>query len=143
MSGIVASLVGPWRLHKAFDNGASMVGAATILSRGDGGFDFCEQGRLRLASGQVLDAERRYVFEEQDRGFLVLFMETPLRLFHRVILNRIGSTLVGHAIHHCGADRYDSRYTFCGNGCFTIEHTARGPRKSYVSRSHYAREATV
>jgi hypothetical protein len=140
ISGTLASLVGSWSLRRSIDNGAAMTGTATFIGRADGWFDYAEHGRLTLADGQSLDAVRRYVFEEADDGFAVWFVEAPPRLFHRVVLRRAGTSLVGAAAHCCGDDRYDSRYEFPADGSFVIDHAVRGPRKRYVMRTRYTRD---
>jgi hypothetical protein len=116
-----------------------MIGTATITARGDGRFDYQERGRLRLADGQTIEGERRYIFEECDDGFRVLFAETPSRLFHQIVLCRAGPSLVGSGVHVCGEDRYDSRYEFCLDGSFHIRHAVAGPRKAYTVETGYAR----
>jgi Family of unknown function (DUF6314) len=126
-------------LHRSIDNGASMTGIALFTDLGGGWLDYRERGQLSLPGSQVVDAERRYVFEEDAHGFSVWFAETPPRLFHRVVLSRIGPSLAGEAAHLCGDDRYDSRYEFRANGSFIIAHTVSGPRKSYAMETRYVR----
>ena len=138
-TGFLASLTGQWVLDRTVDDGTTMAGEATILRREDSAFDYCEQGKLTLPRGHTLDAERRYVFTEEDRGFAVLFAGTPPRLFHRVALRCDGWNLIGGATHVCGADRYDSRYEFHAGGGFSIEHRATGPRKRYAMVTRYRR----
>lgn len=141
---LLGSLTGRWVLDRTIDDGSAMTGEATIASRCGGGFDYHETGRLVLPGGQVLDAERRYVFVADEVGLAVLFAEAPPRLFHRVALRRQGSNLIGSATHLCGADRYDSRYAFRLGGGFIIEHCVSGPRKHYTMRTRYSRrEASV
>jgi hypothetical protein len=122
------------------DNGVSMTGTATFASLSVDQFHYHERGQLRLADGQVIEAERRYLFEECRGGFTVLFAESPPRLFHHIVLVRAGSSLVGHGVHLCGEDRYDSRYEFRPDGWFTIEHAVRGPCKGYTITTRYTRE---
>ena len=139
--GIIARLAGSWRLTRTIDNGASMTGTAAFGDRGEGHFDYREQGRLRLPAGRLIDAERRYVFTDEDGGFAVWFAENPPRLFHRVVLVCAGSCLVGQARHFCGEDRYDSRYEFAADDTFRVDHAVRGPRKRYAMSTRYARSA--
>jgi len=138
-SDLLRSLAGSWSLHRLVDNGASMSGTATIAGCADRQFEYHERGQLRLADGREIEGERRYIFEECDGGFSVLFAENPPRLFHRIVLNRTGSSLIGGGMHICGEDRYDSRYEFRADGSFTIEHAVRGPRKRYAIETRYAR----
>jgi len=128
-------------LQRSADNGVSMIGTATIAARGNGQFDYQERGRLRLTDGPTIEGERRYIFEECDDGFRVLFAESPPRLFHQIVLCRAGPSLVGSGVHICGEDRYDSRYEFRPDGSFVIEHAVRGPRKRYAINTNYSRQS--
>lgn len=139
----LGSLSGVWLLRRSVDNGATMTGKATFLLRGDGRFDYMENGRLTLANGQTFDSERRYVFEENSGGFVVWFSETPLRLFHRVVLRRHRDCPIGTAVHLCGEDHYDSRYEFSSEDSFVVRHRVRGPRKGYLMETVYTRNSPV
>jgi hypothetical protein len=137
--GVINALAGSWELRRSVDNGASMSGTASFTDGCDGRLDYREQGQLRLPDGQVIDAERRYVFEEHADGFSVWFAEPPPRLFHRVVLSRVGLSLAGEATHLCVDDRYHSRYEFRADGSFIIAHSVAGPRKSYAMETRYVR----
>jgi Family of unknown function (DUF6314) len=137
---LLGSLTGSWLLRRSIDNGVSMSGTATIVSLDDGRFAYHERGWLRLPGGQEIDAERRHLFDERDDGFSVFFAESPPRLFHRVVLDRSGSSFVGEGSHLCSEDRYDSRYRFDGDNSFTIEHAVAGPRKRYKIQTRYSRK---
>ena len=136
-------LTGTWLLARSIDDGSSMAGTATFAACASGRLDYREQGRFRLPDGRTLHSERRYLFEETDDGFAVLFAETPPRLFHRITLERAGPSLAGAARHLCADDRYDSRYEFRLDGSFTIEHRVRGPRKHYTIRTRYRRNPLI
>jgi hypothetical protein len=139
MMGTIEVLAGSWELRRAIDNGASMTGTAAFTDLSGGHFDYREEGQLRLPDGQLIDTERRYIFEEKMDGFSVWFAETPPRLFHFVGLKRAGLSLIGEATHLCGDDRYDSRYEFRADGSFVIAHTVFGPRKAYAMETSYVR----
>jgi hypothetical protein len=139
--GVLRWLAGSWAQRRSIDNGASMVGTATFLGRADGRFDYAEHGRLTLADGRILDAERRYLFEQTDDGFAVWFAEATPRLFHRVALHCLGTSLAGRGTHACGDDRYDTRYEFRGDGSFLVTHAVHGPRKRYVMENRHTRLA--
>jgi len=133
------ALVGSWELRRSIDNGATMTGRASFTDLRGGRLDYHEQGQLRLPDGQLIDAERRYVFEEHADGFSVWFAETPPRLFHRVVLGHGGSSLMGEATHLCGDDRYDGRYEFHSDGSFAVQHAVTGLRKRYSINTTYRR----
>ena len=136
---IISSLLGSWSLSRSIDNGTSMAGTATFSDGGNRRYPYVEHGTLQLADGQIVNAERRYIFEEAESGFAVLFAETPPRLFHRIALTREGANWVGDAVHLCNEDRYESRYEFRPDASFTVRHAVRGPRKQYVIRTRYTR----
>jgi hypothetical protein len=120
-----------------------MTGAAIFTRQADHRLEYHEQGRFRLPAGQIIDAERHYIFEEHDGGFTVLFAERPPRLFHRIALERSGANVVGTGMHLCGDDRYDSRYEFHPDGSFLIRHAVCGPRKNYVMHTTYRRDPSA
>jgi uncharacterized protein DUF6314 len=136
-------LTGEWRLSRSIDDGSSMAGTAAFTPNGAGQFDYREQGHFRLPDGRMIDAERRYIFEETESGFAVFFAGTPRCLFHRIMLGEIRRTLVGTGTHLCGDDHYDSRYEFGSDCSFVVEHRVRGPRKRYVMVTWYARTPLV
>ena len=142
-SAVFPLLAGSWFLDRSIDNGSSMTGTAMFAHCGNGQVEYHEKGRLRLGDGRILDAERLYLFEEDDCGFAVLFAEHPPRLFHRIVLCAIGPSLVGSAEHLCGEDRYDSRYEFRPDGSFVVQHAVRGPRKRYEITTCYWRDAWI
>ncbi len=133
------NFAGIWLFRRSVDNGASMIGTATIAGHDDRQWNYHEHGQLRLASGQMIEGERRYIFEQRCGGFSVLFAESPPRLFHRIVLHRMGSCLVGDGLHLCGDDRYDTRYEFRPDGSFVVAHAVHGPRKRYAITTRYTR----
>jgi hypothetical protein len=116
-----------------------MTGIASFTEHRAGRFDYREEGWLRLPDGQLIDAARRYLFEEQVDGFSVWFAETPPRLFHRILLRKNASGRVGTGGHLCGDDRYDSRYEFYPDDSFAVQHVVIGPRKRYSISTRYRR----
>jgi hypothetical protein len=136
---LVARLAGTWELRRSIDDGSSMTGTATFTPYSEDRLDYREQGRLRLPDGRALEAERRYIFATEDDGFMVFFVETPPRLFHRIALERVGPILVGSGTHLCGDDHYASRYEFNADGSFVIAHNVFGPRKAYAMETRYVR----
>lgn len=126
-------LAGNWRLHRTIEGQAEMKGTARFTALETGMMGYREEGRLRLADGNEFSAHKDYVFERAPDGFKVHFSETPLRLFHGIVLRSDGGVLRGSATHLCQPDTYDSRYSFRADGTFTIQHIVHGPHKDYVS----------
>jgi len=136
---VLNTLAGGWRFDRLIDNGASMSGVAAFIKRDGACLDYHEQGRLRLAGGQILGAERRYIFRDEDNGFSALFAENPPRLFHRIVLRLADTSLTGTGRHFCGDDRYETRYEFRADGSFGVRHAVFGPRKRYAIMTDYVR----
>jgi len=139
MTDFLALLTGVWHLQRSIDGGGSMTGTATIARCDSRAFDYREQGRLVLPGGQILDAARRYIFQNEDDGFSVLFAENPPRLFHRIVLGPAGASLAGTGHHLCGDDRYETHYEFRADNSFGVRHAVSGPRKRYVMVTDYTR----
>ena len=132
-------LEGAWSLARSIENTATMTGIATFTRLGVDALAYREDGTAELASGQSLKAYRTFRFERAPEGFIVLFDETPPRLFHRIELTRQGDELVAATSHICAPDSYESRYRFLRGGSFVIRHDMRGPRKDYVSVTTFTR----
>jgi hypothetical protein len=136
---VLARLDGDWTLVRHVDGRPLMSGLATFSANHDGSLAYHERGRLHLADGQALEAERRYLYRASPTGFAVFFFEKPPRLFHNVGLERAPSGLVSKASHRCKDDLYLSRYEFLADGTFFIRHEVSGPRKSYTLETSYGR----
>ncbi len=130
-----------WAFERIIDDAASMNGIATFAPcGGDESLAYHEEGSLCLANGQLFGAIRDYHFQYRQDGFAVFFAETPLRLFHEILLTRNAlGELTGSASHQCNNDLYTSSYKFASTMRFSIEHVAFGPRKNYISRTQFRR----
>lgn len=132
-------LEGAWALARSIEGKASMSGTAAFIRQPSGLLKYREEGRIRLEDGKEFDGHREYFYERSPGGFTVLFAETPMRVFHGIAIVREGDALIGAANHLCIADNYDSRYAFHADGSFVVEHTVKGPRKDYLSRTVFTR----
>lgn len=132
-------LEGAWALQREIADTARMTGTAVFTRLPSGLFDYREEARVQLANGRSHAGSQRYFFESAAAGFSVHFAEEPMRLFHTVIIEAQGDGLAGATTHLCVADTYDSRYAFRPDGSFEVEHTVKGPRKDYVSRTVFTR----
>lgn len=139
-SQAMARLAGAWSFDRVIEGQGSMQGLATFTPLDAERLAYREQGRLKLPNGTELEAEREYVFRKHDRGFDVFFKESPPRLFHAISLSASDDgALNGSADHLCGADHYQSTYTFRARGGFVVRHVASGPRKDYAMITTYRR----
>lgn len=133
-------LEGGWTLAREIVGTARMSGKAVFRRLPNGLFAYREEARVQLQNGRSHAGSQTYFFERAPEGFAVHFAEEPLRLFHAVAIVRQGDALVGGTTHLCVADRYDSRYVFRADGSFEVEHTVKGPRKDYLSRTVFQRQ---
>lgn len=141
-SHVVTRLAGAWAFDRVIAGQGSMQGLATFTPLDAERLAYREQGRLKLQNGTELEAEREYVFRACERGFDVLFTESPPRLFHTIELAASdGGALSGSAGHLCNLDHYQSTYTFRGDGGLIIRHVVSGPRKDYTMTTTYTRAA--
>ncbi|MBR1092106.1 hypothetical protein JQ621_32060 [Bradyrhizobium manausense] len=141
---VMARLAGAWSFERAIEGQGCMQGLATFTPLDSKSLAYREQGRLRLRNGTELEASREYVFRRTERGFEVLFKETPLRPFHAISLSASeAGALNGRASHLCNLDHYQSTYTFRSDGSFVIRHVVSGPRKNYTMVTAYDRAAPV
>lgn len=134
------TLCGSWRFDRRIPGQAAMLGHARFERRADGELVYREAGLLRLDNGRTCPAYRSYVYRRLPDGFSVWFDEPQPRLFHEVRLAQDGDAWRGRATHPCGADRYDTAYTFRPDGSFVVRHDVVGPRKDYVSTTVFCRD---
>lgn len=133
-------LEGRWTLDREIAGTARMTGTAVFRRLPDGLFDYREEARVQMENGKSHTGSQRYFYQRAAGGFSVHFAEEPMRLFHTVAIVPEGDRLVGTTSHLCIADTYDSRYAFNPDGSFEVEHTVKGPRKDYVSRTVFKRQ---
>jgi hypothetical protein len=143
---IVQALSGTWLFDRVLEGAVSgapigtVKGRATFVAVGTGDAVYAENGVLALDTGQLVSASVHYYLRQLGGDLAIFFDEGRTRLFHR--LNLDGNTEVGFAAtstHFCAPDRYESLYEFRRDGSFAVEHVVSGPRKSYISRTHYRR----
>ncbi|MBI1416653.1 MAG: hypothetical protein GC146_05450 [Limimaricola sp.] len=128
---------GRWRLERRIDDRLSgqegrLSGEAMLTPEGDDALAYAEMGQLRLGGGPPMEAVRRYRWVFGPTGVSVSFDDG--RPFHRFVPE-------GHIAgtdHPCGADLYRVRYDFTRWPRWQAVWEVRGPRKDYVSVSHYS-----
>ena len=122
---------GTWRLAKQIDVAgqppARFEGKA-VWSAVEEGLAYRETGKLWIADGAPLEAERGYLW----RPGLEVFFDDG-RFFHTVPPSG------GRAHHHCAPDDYIVDYAFENWPNFTARWTVTGPRKDYVMIARYSR----
>ncbi|HUN49137.1 MAG TPA: DUF6314 family protein [Stellaceae bacterium] len=137
---VVDRFAGLWTLERRIAGHAAMRGTARFAPLPGGGIEYREEGELRLATGEQLDATRSYRFRALSNGFAVFFAEAPPRLFHEIsLVLRSDGSLAGEARHLCAPDLYLSEYRFAPDGQFSVRHAVRGPRKDYMISTRYRR----
>lgn len=118
---------------RAGDGAMRFSGRLDLLEDGTG-LCWHETGRLDLPGGQVLVAERRYLWRAGGGGLVDVLFEDG-RYFHSFDPGELRP----QAGHDCAPDRYDVAYDFTGWPNFAAHWRVTGPRKDYDSRSTYTR----
>jgi hypothetical protein len=116
----LSDFLGQWRLEKDIRqaDGGSARFEGTATWDADGLYQ--ETGLLRLASGDQMRAERRYLW----RAPLAVYFEDG-RFFHEVPPEG------GEAYHHCAPDDYRVHYDFSDWPRWIAVWQVAGPRKGY------------
>ncbi len=126
---------GEWRVTRdiAHADGAAakFEGRARFVQDGAKAV-YSETGTLRLATGESIKAERRYLWAEDQIGTLQVFFEDG-RHFHEI------SAEETVAEHWCGPDTYHVTYDFGDWPSWSSVWRVKGPRKDYCMTSHYWR----
>jgi hypothetical protein len=136
----LAAFEGDWLLARAVEDlRAGETGTLTGTARfthDAGGLAYLEEGTLTLGAGPAGAASRRYLWRDAGAGAIeVLFPDG--RFFHRFHPDEPAPA----AVHDCPPDRYRVRYDFRSWPRWTAEWRVRGPRKNYVTVTHYQRGA--
>lgn len=94
--------------------------------------DYHETGQLRLATGGVLTAERRYRWQWAGAEVAVFFADgAPFHSFR-------AEGITSGTTHLCGQDTYNVAYDFSAWPSWTATWRVTGPKKDYTSTSAYA-----
>lgn len=129
---------GLWRLEREIEDaraGQTVRFSGTALFSSDTEGLLCEEaGDLILPGQPPMRATRRYLWRQQGEDIAVLFHDG--RPFHL-----IGPGARPAAEHDCAPDLYRVRYDFRLWPDWEAEWRVSGPRKSYVMRSRYLRQA--
>ena len=128
---ILADFEGRWRITRKIEHAA----APPAVFEGEANWSpdgadllYAEAGLLQVGSHPAVRAERKYLWKPD----LTVWFDDG-RFFHQV------PAAGGHSGHWCDPDQYDVTYSFDSWPEFRVDWQVRGPRKSYVMRSHYRR----
>ncbi len=129
---------GRWRLTRQIDDArgpdATFTGTAVFSPDSGGrGLELVEQGQLVLQGQGAFQAERRYLWQQDDACVAVFFADG--RDFHR--FDPQGGQ--AQAAHWCDPDTYEVQYDFTGWPVWQVQWRVTGPRKDYMMRSVYTR----
>ena len=132
------NLAGEWRLHRKIiqQNGDtfSFIGKATL--RWASGWEkptlnYYEQGEVTSPNGNIMSAERRYFWQQSQRGFFDVLFDDK-RYFHSFSISN------PNAHHLCGDDHYVVHYRFETWPLWCATWQVKGPRKYYTMVSEYS-----
>lgn len=137
-AGLPASLddfIGTWRLNRQISqpNGESFSfsGQATFTWRINQ-VVYQESGKMRAPNGQVLEADRVYVWQPAPGNRIDVLFDDQ-RFFHTFCARE------PHAEHLCGDDHYVVDYEFAQWPQWQSTWRVTGPRKDYTMVSCYKR----
>jgi len=125
----LSDFVGCWRFERdvrhADGSLVQITGTADFEWQGDA-LLYQEHGTMRLATGQLLQAERRYLWQQ---GLRIYFDDG--RFFHAV------PPTGGDAKHWCPPDDYRVSYDFVVWPRWRAVWRVQGPAKSYEMTTDY------
>jgi hypothetical protein len=148
-SALLPTLSGRWALKRTVEDRrsgeamAAINGTALFATGLAGKAAYSESVTVSLEGGPSMPGKQRYFYCQEVHGLSIFFDGSHQRLFHRLVLESEGTSLVAIDVHRCTPDRYDSHYEFRHDGTFTVTHTVEGPRKSYVSKTLYFRSSVA
>ena len=128
---------GVWTLERTItDKFGQMNGrfaGQAVLSPDAQGLTYHEAGKLTLANGSQMRAERQYVWRISEERIRVCFADGTA--FHSFA----PAGICKGTPHTCGADLYRCTYDFRDWPRWTTTWIVNGPRKDYTSVSSYQR----
>jgi hypothetical protein len=136
---IFRMLQGAWAFDRQVTPGGAMIGRAVFNQAGVGVYDYDEAGKWALDDGTLGEFSRRYSYRLIDDQIHVYYADgvDNGKLFH--VLD-VTDERVAQAEHLCGQDLYKSKYEFDLPNNFKITHAVKGPKKDYVSVTHFTHE---
>lgn len=137
---IFGMLNGAWSYKRVISNYGTIDGEAVFTLTEPDVLQYKEKGRLHLTDGPVLEALQEYVYRLEDGDRLSVYFRDG-RLFHHLSLGDDGRT--GGGDHLCKMDFYQAAYRFEGPNAFTLIYNVKGPKKDYVSETHFIKLAAV
>jgi hypothetical protein len=127
----LSDFVGCWRFERDVRHAdgtlMQITGTADFGWQGDA-LLYQEQGKMRLTTGQVLQAQRRYLWQQ---GLRIYFEDGAF--FHTV------PPLGGAAEHWCAPDDYQVSYDFEQWPRWLAVWQVKGPSKNYTMTTEYSR----
>ena len=132
--------VGSFQLVRHIHDGADRDGplvarleGSAVFTPDQAGLAYAETGEMRLEGGQIVSAERQYLWRAEPGRIAVFFGDG--RAFHTF------DPAEPHpeARHDCDPDLYRVRYDFSRWPDWSSEWRVTGPRKNYRMVSEYAR----
>jgi hypothetical protein len=143
---VFALLEGSWTIERAIEPGGQYVGIAEFIQVSPDILEYYEKGRLSLANGKRLDAEKRYTYLLQDGTIEVRFADGMNDGQHFVFIEfptfqeQPWPIESAEDTHICRLDTYKAVFRFESPDSFSTTYNVCGPRKGYVSRSVYTRD---
>lgn len=130
-----SDFLGTWAIKRVIEDSysadtAHFIGAA-VIERKDEDWVYAEQGSLKIARAQPMQAERQYIWRPNETGFDIFFVDK--RFFHRFDLSPHSK-----AKHWCDPDQYEVDYELSNWPNWQSTWHVAGPRKEYVMTSLFS-----
>ena len=129
---------GRWQLDRQIEDAAQgpmQLQGEAVLARSGLRLVYTETGQLMIPGQPPLTATQRYVWQSRAGWVAIRFSDG--RPFHGFPLGAMRA----EAVHLCDPDRYCVTYDFSNWPEWRSEWRVNGPRKDYVMRSRYRRQA--
>lgn len=134
-----SALSGEWQLGREFSTGETFTGTARFDPASNNRLRLTESGNLKTKQDTLLEASRSWLWQlEPDGGLVVLYDETPPRVYHSLVPERSYSVWTARGAHLCGKDHYAGAYTISPEK-IVVAQRVRGPYKDYDMVSRYSK----
>lgn len=136
---VLTPFEGPWRLYRQIEDrlaGTHLVFEGTASLERDGhGLTYCERGLWTTSDWGPTRATRTYLWRAEGDQIRVDFEDG--RPFHGFLATGPRA----ESRHACAPDHYAVEYSLDLPTCWEAVWHVLGPRKDYVSRTRYDRDA--
>lgn len=145
---VFQQLRGRWKLSRTITDRLTATvmigeGSASFLSAGKDAaiLHYREDLKVSFPDGLTTDAYREYLYKLEAGKIHVYFHGGPdTGKFFYELKFAIDTPKTAAGSHLCISDLYNASYVLHSDNYFEIYYEVKGPKKNYLSQSHYERE---